>query len=578
MSVLSAYPAGLVTPFLPFVPLRHLWTALSGVVAVHFAFKAAWLHLLLPAAVCYVILAGTRGIRALDGWRHLLSAALSFGYLVRIHINRTPDVEADSMDAAVLQMVAAVKLYTLAYTLYDGFDNKAAIQERLKSARAAGKKGDVRVCEDQLARSLPAPPTVLEYVGYLLNPATLFVGPSFEFKQYKEAQEQVSGPPGYLSGRYIPALLHLVQGIAILLVHTRLIVLFPVDALMTVTADQSRPLQDRLLTLLGVYAAIRTTYYNIWRIAEGSALLAGFGFRPEGLGKGPLHPSAYNPATVGFAEILQDVFGFDLSAWLSARPAWQRWASLNFGLVLPPSPGSPAAAASSFPVLPDWEGATNINCVAIETRRSVESGVRHWNIHTQSWLERYVFRRVQPFVGPGPAKVLTFFMSAFWHGFNAGYYLTLGTFALLDEAGRALNAIAGSRGGGTPARRSPLLLRVVVWVFWMLVCAFCASPIFLLDVEKLRVLWGSFYYCVPVVCVAILLVQPLLVRGRGGSGGAGGAKDGGGASRGKAPVPAPVVPEVAPKAAAAAAEGWESAEPKSAARRRAASTTSRKAR
>lgn len=51
---------------------------------------------------------------------------------------------------------------------------------------------------------------------------------------------------------------------------------------------------------------------------------------------------------------------------------------------------------------------------------------------TNSWLRSVVYERVPKKYG----TVLTFALSALWHGFYPGYYLTFGTGALIVMAAR----------------------------------------------------------------------------------------------------------------------------------------------
>ena len=51
--------------------------------------------------------------------------------------------------------------------------------------------------------------------------------------------------------------------------------------------------------------------------------------------------------------------------------------------------------------------------------------LRYWNYQVHLWLKFYVMQRlVKPGQRPGAfASILTFMISAFWHGFYPWYYL-----------------------------------------------------------------------------------------------------------------------------------------------------------
>lgn len=82
-----------------------------------------------------------------------------------------------------------------------------------------------------------------------------------------------------------------------------------------------------------------------------------------------------------------------------------------------------------------FDASTNVNLTKLEFGENVKSEMDYWNIYTALWLRRYVYVRV-------PIQALklpsTFFVSAFWHGFYPGYYLTFLNAALLTKAGRTM--------------------------------------------------------------------------------------------------------------------------------------------
>lgn len=61
-----------------------------------------------------------------------------------------------------------------------------------------------------------------------------------------------------------------------------------------------------------------------------------------------------------------------------------------------------------------------------------------WNIATSNWLRRCVYERVPSSI----ATFSSFAMSAVWHGFYPGYYMTFISSALWNETAKVS---AGSR-------------------------------------------------------------------------------------------------------------------------------------
>ena len=63
---------------------------------------------------------------------------------------------------------------------------------------------------------------------------------------------------------------------------------------------------------------------------------------------------------------------------------------------------------------------------------SMKSVFDHWNIGTSQWLRYVVYERLRSTLG-------VFMLSAFWHGFYPGYYLTFFSGALSVSVGRIVS-------------------------------------------------------------------------------------------------------------------------------------------
>jgi hypothetical protein len=77
-----------------------------------------------------------------------------------------------------------------------------------------------------------------------------------------------------------------------------------------------------------------------------------------------------------------------------------------------------------------WIGAKNVNIIDFETATNMQSLSRAWNLKTQRWLERYTYLR------SGKSLILTYTVSALWHGLYPGFYLFFLSVPLLTEIER----------------------------------------------------------------------------------------------------------------------------------------------
>ena len=400
-----AFPLALVTPSLPRAWLRHLWCLVLGVFFVQCVFGVGWLHLLLPSTAVYCTALFFRATGLLPGLGHWVAAFISFSYLLFRHLSRNAAF-SNGIDDSTLSMVMVVKLYTLCYNLYDA--EAAAASASASAAPPPPSSGGSAILEKRRLRAVPDFPSPLEYFAYVFNFSTVFGGPAFEFGEYRAAQQQFVAssssssaaalplmqqfeggalPAGYLGTRFLPGLWKLAQGIVWMGVAVVVQAAFRTDDLFK--ASQTEPSTAQFVAFLLVAVTFsRYKYYAIWKLSEGAAVLAGFGFR------GPRHMERRpNPAVAD----LEVFLGLELRE-LARGGARAGVDSLGLGI----------------PGLCDWEGASNCNPVTVETRVSMQDFITNWNMHVQSWLANYVMLRIPREAGVG--RLVTFLASAFWHG------------------------------------------------------------------------------------------------------------------------------------------------------------------
>ena len=69
----------------------------------------------------------------------------------------------------------------------------------------------------------------------------------------------------------------------------------------------------------------------------------------------------------------------------------------------------------------------NVNIRQIELAPNLRVLLAGWNANTAEWLRHSVYNRIHPPNSKGStfvATLVTFLISAFWHGYHPGYYLT----------------------------------------------------------------------------------------------------------------------------------------------------------
>jgi len=279
-----------------------------------------------------------------------LMTYVSLGHLHRQYINYL----GWDLDFTGSQMVITMKLYMLAFNLYDG-----KVLSEGKEDRASKK------CAAMAVKEIPG---FVEYMGYCFNFSTILVGPAYEYKVYEAAcnGSVFYNKDGSLKGK-IPS--NVWPTFGPLLASLTCLGLF-------LTGGQYFPLQDptdpqknvpviiseeflqksfigRFLYIQLSLLIIRMRYYFAWKNSQGSNNIWYAGFE-----------------------------GFD-----------------DKGNQL------------------GWEHSNNIDIITFETASNLKTLTGAWNKKTANWLGKYIYIRT------GGSLVMTYGMSAFWHGFYPGYYL-----------------------------------------------------------------------------------------------------------------------------------------------------------
>ena len=271
----------------------------------------------------------------------------AMGYMVAAHAYRmkeTWDITyfLKEFDFTGTQMVLTMKLTSFAYNLYDGTTDKANVFRTLDKDSKTFKRDD-RVFADRKKFAIDKLPNPLEFFGYIFCFTCLLAGPAFEYGDYIKSidgrifdrkQQNNSGQPSSI----LPALQRLGVGVICLVLHLQLtgnifnVDKFPNFKLSTVCDKihvNNNDIYYRYIFLWMALLAERFKYYFAWKVAEGSSILAGFGFEgynEEGKVKG-------------------------------------------------------------------WAGVNNIDIIGFETAGSVQILSKAWNKRTQGWLQRYTYHR-----------------------------------------------------------------------------------------------------------------------------------------------------------------------------------------
>ncbi|KAL9080461.1 MAG: hypothetical protein Q9157_000775 [Trypethelium eluteriae] len=325
-----------------------------------------------------------------------------------------------------------------------------------------GKYPDGQLSDYQRDRALRKLPSVLDYTSFVFFFPSLLVGPAFDFIDYRrwietsmfdlpEGFDKSKAPPTRGKRRIprsgTPAMWKAAQGLVWILVYLQIGALYTPEFYLSGDYMKYGFLRRVwLLHMLGV--AARTKYYGVWSLTEGACILSGIGYK-----------------------------GVD------------------------PKTGKA-----------DWSRLTNIKPLGVELAQNSYAFLGNWNINTNHWLRNYIYLRVTP-KGKKPgfrASMATFVTSAFWHGFEPGYYMSFMLASFLQtiaKNGRRLLRPFFMTPDGSQSKSSKRYYDILTWFITQVAFAFTTAPFILLSFENSFKVWTRVYfYCVigVIVCLGFL--------------------------------------------------------------------------
>ncbi|KAG9334293.1 hypothetical protein JZ751_008275 [Albula glossodonta] len=161
------------------------------------------------------------------------------------------------------------------------------------------------------------------------------------------------------------------------------------------------------------------------------------------------------------------------------------------------------------PVVYDFKTIQNIDCYNTDFCVKVRHGMRYWNMSVQWWLHHYVYANA-PFKAYTLRAAWTMFISAYWHGLHAGYYLSFLTIPLCIGAETALE-------GTVRAKLGPMGQNIFDWVHWFLKMRaydYMCMGFVLLSFGDTINYWTSIYFSIHVIALGCILLGKQL-KGKG---------------------------------------------------------------
>ncbi|XP_029451689.1 lysophospholipid acyltransferase 2 isoform X2 [Rhinatrema bivittatum] len=150
---------------------------------------------------------------------------------------------------------------------------------------------------------------------------------------------------------------------------------------------------------------------------------------------------------------------------------------------------------------PCWDLISNLRIWNIEFSTSFKMFIDNWNIQTALWLKRICYERAS--LNP---TAQTFLLSAIWHGVYPGYYLTFFTGIFMTFAARNLRNNIRHHFLGSLHMKN--IYDAVTWLTTQIAISYTVVPFVLLSVKPSLIFYCSWYYCLHVACITVMLTMP----------------------------------------------------------------------
>lgn len=144
-------------------------------------------------------------------------------------------------------------------------------------------------------------------------------------------------------------------------------------------------------------------------------------------------------------------------------------------------------------VFQGFDAMKNINFSKVELATCIKDLSAGWNIKVNEWLKRCFFEKLKH-KSILFASVVTFIVSALWHGINLGYLIMFMSFCISIPIVKGINRLV--------LRKLNFLFPIISRLQMVLFIMYFSSPFFILDLKNTLIAWKNVYFYGHIYCVA----------------------------------------------------------------------------
>lgn len=151
-----------------------------------------------------------------------------------------------------------------------------------------------------------------------------------------------------------------------------------------------------------------------------------------------------------------------------------------------------------------WNKFSNVDIFHFEFGTSLKESIDAWNKGTNMWLRFIVYKRITKY-----STLATFALSAIWHGFHPGYYITFLSGALFTFAARTMRRHL--RPYFISSNESKLPYDVITFAVTRFVMAYITFPFVLLEFWGSVVVYNKLLWVFHIFAVLAMYVGPRMI-------------------------------------------------------------------
>ncbi|KAM8826283.1 lysophospholipid acyltransferase 5 isoform 1-T1 [Synchiropus picturatus] len=163
---------------------------------------------------------------------------------------------------------------------------------------------------------------------------------------------------------------------------------------------------------------------------------------------------------------------------------------------------------------PKWNACANMKVWLFETTPLFSGTILSFNINTNAWAARHVFKRLRFLGNKTLSHVATLMFLSIWHGLHSGYFMCFSMEFIIVIVERQAQSLVKDSPALTKLANSPLypFIYVVQQLIHWFFMGYSLVPFCLFTYDKWLQVYSSVYFCGHVFFLLAFLAMPYLRR------------------------------------------------------------------